>query len=82
MDGPGLDGFEYRGTGLPDGTGAEPGSDGGKGASPRVRWRVGLRVAALLAAAAVAAGAWFWGGSDAGITICTPVNVQSFTAAS
>ncbi|MDQ0801107.1 helix-hairpin-helix domain-containing protein [Arthrobacter sp. SLBN-112] len=60
QDGPDPDGFEYRGTGQPDQTGTEPGSGGGRGTSPRVRWRVGLRVAALLAAVAAAAGAWFW----------------------
>jgi len=52
--GQGQGGFEYRGPGDVDG--AE--SDSGR--APSLRWRVGLRVAVLLAALAAAAGAWFW----------------------
>ena len=52
--GQGQGGFEYRGPG--DADGAE--SDSGR--APSLRWRVGLRVAVLLAALAAAAGAWFW----------------------
>ncbi|MDQ0664208.1 competence protein ComEA [Arthrobacter ulcerisalmonis] len=65
-DGPGLDGLEYRGSGdvaeAGGGGGAETGSGsgGGTGGAPSLRWRVGFRVAVLLAALAVAAGAWFW----------------------
>lgn len=65
-EGPGLDGFEYRGsgdageTGGPGGTEGVSGSGAGSGGAPSLRWRVGLRVAVLLAALAVAAGAWFW----------------------
>ncbi|MFF1880052.1 ComEA family DNA-binding protein [Pseudarthrobacter sp. NPDC058196] len=60
LDGPGSAGFEYQGPGQPDETGTVSGAGGRKDAAPRLRWRVGLRVAALLAAVAVAAGAWFW----------------------
>jgi competence protein ComEA len=65
-EGPGLDGFEYGGsggageTGSPGGAEGGSGSGAGSGGAPTLRWRVGLRVAVLLAALAVAAGAWFW----------------------
>jgi len=52
--GQGEDGFEYRGPG--GGEGAESES----GRAPSLRWRIGLRVAVLLAALAAAGGAWFW----------------------
>lgn len=54
----GPDGFEYRGAG--NAGGPERGAQDGSGRSPSLRWRVGLRVALLLAAVAVVAGAWFW----------------------
>jgi competence protein ComEA len=65
-DGPGLDGFVYRGsgetgeTGDPDGREAGRGSGTGSSGPPSLRWRLGLRVAVLLAALAVAAAGWFW----------------------
>ena len=65
-DGPGLDGFVYRGsgetgeTGDPDRTEAGRGSGTGSSGPPSLRWRLGLRVAVLLAALAVAAAGWFW----------------------
>lgn len=74
LDGPGPDGFEYRGTGQPDGTGTESGADSRKGAAPRLRWRVGLRVAALLTALAVASGAWFWWQAGATAPEVLPLN--------
>lgn len=52
--GQGENGFEYRGSGGGDGADSE------SGRAPSLRWRVGLRVAVLLAALAAAAGAWFW----------------------
>ena len=55
-----LDGFEYGGGVEPDGADTGAGSAGGSGGSPALRWRVGFRAAMLLAALAVAAGAWFW----------------------
>lgn len=60
-------GFEYRGAGETGGAGTAgtaSGTDGASGSAsggvPSLRWRVGLRVALLLGALAVAAGAWFW----------------------
>lgn len=55
-----LDGFQYAAGAEPDGADAGAGSLDGSGVSPALRWRVGLRAAVLLAALAVAAGAWFW----------------------
>ncbi|UUL75242.1 SLBB domain-containing protein [Pseudarthrobacter sp. Fe7] len=63
QEGAGVGGFEFRGAGETDGTGTGSGTGGGPGGSsgaPSFRWRVGLRVALLLGALAVAAGAWFW----------------------
>lgn len=60
QDGAGPDGFEYRGSGDAGGDKPGSGSGAGSGVAPSLRWRVGLRVAVLLAVLAVAAGAWFW----------------------
>ncbi|KIC65608.1 ComEA family DNA-binding protein [Pseudarthrobacter phenanthrenivorans] len=56
----GLDGFEYRGPVEANGPPADGDSEGTPGAGPVLRWRVGVRVALLLAAVAAAACAWFW----------------------
>lgn len=76
-DGPGLDGFAYRGPG--DAGGTEPGSGSGPGSSgaPSLRWRMGLRVAVLLAALAVAAAAWFWWQSGAAAPEVLPLTAAS-----
>ncbi|HKU03694.1 MAG TPA: ComEA family DNA-binding protein [Arthrobacter sp.] len=58
-EGAGAGGFEYRGTGVAAGT-ESTGSSPRAGRALAVRWRIGLRVALLLGALAVAAGAWFW----------------------
>lgn len=85
-DGPGLDGFVYRGSDDPGGTGepgdpggTEPGSGSGNGSSgtPSLRWRVGLRVAVLLAALAVAAASWFWWQAGAAAPEVLPLNAAS-----
>lgn len=55
-----LDGFEYGGGVEPDRADAGASCAGESGGAPALRWRLGLRVAVLLAALAVAAGAWFW----------------------
>ena len=63
-EGAGHDGFEYQGSGDAGATGggdeAVSSLEGDSRGAPLLRWRVGLRVAVLLAALAVAAGAWFW----------------------
>ncbi|WP_457950239.1 ComEA family DNA-binding protein [Pseudarthrobacter sp. alpha12b] len=59
-EGSGPGGFEYRGAGETGETEAVSGAEGGSGGVPSFRWRVGLRVALLLATLALAAGAWFW----------------------
>ncbi|MGN7200190.1 helix-hairpin-helix domain-containing protein [Arthrobacter sp. SAFR-044] len=79
-DGPG-GGFEYRGPGETGGTktgGSETGSPGsGSGGVPSLRWRVGLRVALLLGALAVAAGACFWWQAGAGSPEVLPLSGAS-----
>ncbi|MFF2347472.1 ComEA family DNA-binding protein [Pseudarthrobacter sp. NPDC058119] len=57
-EGAGAGGFQYRGTGGAAGTEAGSGTQAGRALA--LRWRIGLRVALLLGALAVAAGAWFW----------------------
>lgn len=57
-NGLGLDGFEYRGS--VEASGPPDGAEATSGTGPALRWRVGLRVALLLAAVAAAACAWFW----------------------
>src|SRR6478735_5220327 len=59
-DGGGAGGFEYRGAGGADGTETGSNTQAGSAEAPSLRWRIGLRVALLLGALAVAAGAWFW----------------------
>lgn len=59
-EGVALDGFEYGGGVEPDRADAGASCAGESGGAPALRWRLGLRVAVLLAALAVAAGAWFW----------------------
>ncbi|WP_285246144.1 ComEA family DNA-binding protein [Pseudarthrobacter sp. efr-133-R2A-89] len=73
LDGPGLEGFEYQGPGQSDESGTGAAGDGRKDAAPRLRWRVGLRVAALLTALALAAGAWFWWQAGAGAPEILPL---------
>ena len=57
-EGAGEGGFEYRGAG--EAGGGENGHAYEPGRASSLRWRVGLRVAVLLAVLAAAAGAWFW----------------------
>lgn len=57
-DGDGPGGFEYRGAA--DAAGAGSVTQGSTGEVPPLRWRMGLRVALLLGALAMAAGVWFW----------------------
>ncbi|TQJ41045.1 competence protein ComEA [Arthrobacter sp. SLBN-112] len=85
-DGPGLDGFVYRGSGDPGGSGetggaggTEPsrGSGAGSSGAPSLRWRVGLRVAVLLAALAAAAAAWFWWQAGAAAPEVLPLSAAS-----
>ncbi|WP_240617691.1 helix-hairpin-helix domain-containing protein [Pseudarthrobacter sp. AG30] len=73
LDGPGPGGFEYHGPGQPDEDGTGPAADGRKDAGLGLRWRMGLRVAALLTALALAAGAWFWWQAGAGAPEILPL---------
>ncbi|MDQ0769027.1 competence protein ComEA [Pseudarthrobacter defluvii] len=75
--GSGADGFEYRGTGESGGTETGSGRGDGSGGAPSLRWRVGLRVALLLAALAVAAGAWFWWQAGSAVPEILPLNGAS-----
>jgi len=59
-DGAGTDEFEYQGPGGAGVAATGEGSEGDAGRAPSLRWRVGLRVAMLLATLAAVAGAWFW----------------------
>lgn len=59
-DGAGTVGFECQGAGNSRGATPAEGSEGEAGRAPSLRWRVGLRVAVLLAALAAVAGVWFW----------------------
>ena len=59
-DGGGPGGFEYRGAGGAARTETGSNTQAGSAEAPSLRWRIGLRVALLLGALAVAAGAWFW----------------------
>ncbi|WP_324642030.1 helix-hairpin-helix domain-containing protein [Pseudarthrobacter sp. LT1] len=56
----GLGGFEYRGPAETSGAPGAVGPECTSSTAPTLRWRVGLRVALLLAALAAAACAWFW----------------------
>ncbi|NUT72052.1 helix-hairpin-helix domain-containing protein [Pseudarthrobacter sp. C4D7] len=76
LDGGGAsEAFEYSGQGEPEASGT--GADDGIGSVPSLRWRVGLRVALLLAGLALAAGSWFWWQAGAATPEVVPLNGAS-----
>jgi len=72
--GPVTDGFQEQGPGEADAATTGVGSAGAAGRAPSLRWRVGLRVALLLAALAAVAAAWFWWQAGAAAPEVLPLN--------